>query len=285
MVITLVTMSKKEGKGYRVTAVLRATAVLDLLACEGPLTVSQITSKLRLPRTSTFHLVKTLESTGLIRWIPDGNRYTLGLRIVDLSARALEQLDIRRIAHPYLSRLSGQSGETSHLQVLELQDAEVVCIDRIESQEPLQVKAWIGKRNPWHATAAGKVLAAYASAEDLRCLLDDHTLQRHTPSTRYERERLLRELEEVRNCGYAFNDEELMPGIRAVAAPILQSPEVCLAAVSLIGPTTRMTDDRMHELAAVVVDTARSIAIELGARRVGDAPSGAQPDRRGSSRR
>ncbi|HLH67768.1 MAG TPA: IclR family transcriptional regulator [Candidatus Dormibacteraeota bacterium] len=278
-------MRKSEGKGYRVTAVVRATAVLDLLASEGPLTVSQITSKLRLPRTSTFHLIKTLESTGLIRWIPEGNRYTLGLRIVDLSSRALGQLDIRRIAHPHLVRLSGQSGETSHLQVLELQTAEVVCIDRIESREPLQVRAWIGKRNPWHATASGKVFAAYASAEDLRYLLDDHTLQRPTPSTRHGREQLLRELEEVRGRGYAFNDEELMPGIRAVAAPILQSPEVCLAAVSLIGPTTRMTDDRMRELAAAVADTARSIAIELGARGVGDAPSGAQPDRRGLSHR
>mgnify|MGYP000633940747 CR=1 FL=1 len=248
---------------YTLRSVGRA---LELLSCFAADTrewgINDLSRSLGLPRSAVHRLLLTLREWGYIEQDPISRKYRLGLRAVELGRAALARQDLRSVALPVMRELARRSRENVNLAVLD--GMEIVYLERLESQQILRVALHPGARLPAHCTAMGKVLLASLPEEQLDRLLATSVLQRYTPKTVTDPDRLKQELRIVRRQGYAMADEELAIGVRSVAAPIRNREGEVVAAMNITGPTVRFKGRRIGELRRMVIEGARRISALLG---------------------
>jgi IclR family acetate operon transcriptional repressor len=238
-------------------AVERALAVLRVLE-DGPPTMSltDLARRTKLSPSTTHRLLRALCDAGLLRQNTDNDHYGLGARLVVLGERAAAGLGLAA-ARQVLDRLARMSGESVNLG---LRDGdEVLVLMCIASTQRLRFDQEAGSRIPVHASAMGKVLLAFDPRPDdvLRSL---PRLARLTGSTITSRTALRDELDDVHGRGWAVNDQERDPGVRTVAAPVLDRDGSARAAIAVQGPAVRITDDRIAELVPLVRAAADEIA-------------------------
>jgi DNA-binding IclR family transcriptional regulator len=203
----------------------------------------------------------TLADEGLIERDPGSDRYRLSVGVVALAGPLLANLDIRDVARPYLEQLTLACRESVNLGVWSR--VEAVNIEQVPGPGVIKHLAPLGRRNPAHASASGKVLLAYASPQDLHEVLD-RGLQRFTERTIVDPAALREELARVRHEGYALNNEELVPELVAVAAPVFDHRGRVVAAVSISAPSFHAPAERIGFFAALVKDTASEISRRIG---------------------
>ncbi|HEY1808709.1 MAG TPA: IclR family transcriptional regulator [Acidobacteriaceae bacterium] len=256
---------RREQDPYQLRSLDRAIAVLDGLAeSEEPLGLVDVCERMSLHKSTAHRALMVLERAGLIERTP-GNRFRLGLRLYELGNRAVEQIDLRGRVHPWFRRLSVQVGETVHLGVL--QKATVVYLDKVE---PVNRRVWlasrIGTSNPVYCTAMGKAMLAFLPAESVAEIMGKIRFTRFTPRTLCTPEALMRSLERVRRRGYAIDDEEVEAGVRCIGAPILDETGYPMAAVSVSGPASRITQQSLPAIAEHLLRCCRQISASLGVR-------------------
>ncbi len=250
---------------YQLQSLDRAVAVLDLLGeSEGPLGLADVCERMALHKSTAHRALMVLERRGLIERTPE-NRFHLGLKLYDLGSRAVEQIDLRARVHPWFRRLSAQVGETIHLGVL--QKTSVVYLDKVE---PNNRRVWlasrIGASNPVYCTAMGKAMLAFLPAEAAAEIIGRIRFVRYTRRTLMTPEALMRSLDRVRRRGYAIDDEEVEEGVRCIGAPILSESGHPMAAVSVSGPTSRITQQSVPGIAEHLLRCCREISASLGVR-------------------
>ncbi len=253
---------------HTVQAVERALKILIILAEAGaPLTLSQIRDRTKLNISTAHRLLHTLMNDGFISQDKDTGKYLLGLRTFEVGHAALYSMDIRTVARPILQKLVDACNETVNLAILD-QD-EIVYIDQIESQNMIKIFARVGSRGPAHCTGAGKALIAHLSDRDFeRFLHNKEPLQVFTKQTISDKARLKEEVALIRGKGYSLDNEELEEGVRCVAVPIKDFEGKVIAAVSLSGPDTRLTDAFIQgKLIPEVMAAAERISERLGYRK------------------
>lgn len=237
--------------------------ILELLArSQRGLTLSDISRRLALPKSSTHVLIKTLEATGYLKNSQLSGRFCFGLKLVSLSKMALENLDLREQARPFLRDLMVQSGLTVHLAILE--GAEAVIIEKAEAPGMLRLATWVGRRLDANSSAVGKALLAFSGDDICGHSLASRPMARNNRNTISSPERLARELKKVREHGYSFEDEEGEIGFRCIGAPVFDSADVAVAAISIAGATSQIPNERVTKLAALVKVVARHISERLG---------------------
>jgi DNA-binding IclR family transcriptional regulator len=247
---------------YSVPSVSRALNILELLAqSQRGLTLSDISRKLGLPKSSTHVLIKTLEGSGYLKSSRSSGKFCFGLKLVSLSNMALENLDLREQARPFLQDLMVRTGLTVHLAILE--GAEAVIIEKIEAPGMLRLATWVGRRLDANSSGVGKALLAFAGEENPTHRFA-RPLARHNKNTISSPERLARELRKVRELGYAFEDEEGEIGFRCIGAPIYDSGNRAVAAISIAGTTSQISNERVAKLASLVKATAGQVSARLG---------------------
>lgn len=270
---------EKAGKGrptdpYQLQSLDRAVSVLDLLGeSEGPLGLADVCERMDLHKSTAHRALMVLERCGLIERTPE-NRFRLGLKLYELGTRAVEQIDLRARVHPWFRRLSAQVGETVHLGVL--QKTSVVYLDKVEpSNRRVWLSSRIGTSNPVYCTAMGKAMMAFLPAEMQTEIMGKIRFVRYTHRTLMTPEALMRSLERVRKRGYAIDDEEVEEGVRCIGAPILNEAGHPMAAVSVSGPTSRITQQSVPGIAEHLMRCCREISGSLGVkeRRRAHAPS------------
>jgi len=256
-------MSSSHSRESPSTSVERTLAVLEAIA-ERPtgMSNSDINRRLRIPKSSASYILRALVKNGYLRRDRETGRYHLGLRVVNLSHRALAGLDIREIAQPILRQLVDHSHLTSHLAILD--HGQAVYIEKIDAPGFVKMNTWVGRRLDCHSTSVGKTLIAFLPEEELQVLLDERGLEKRTPQTITNAARLLRELEKVREQGYALDDEENNLGVRCVAAPIFNSEGRVEASVGLSGTTYQLEKGGVPKVAELVKAAARKISHQLG---------------------
>ena len=248
---------------YAVPSVGRAMKILELLArSQRGLTLTDISRRLALPKSSTHVLIKTLEATGYLKNSQLSGRFCFGLKLVSLSKMALENLDLREQARPFLRDLMVQSGLTVHLAILE--GAEAVIIEKAEAPGMLRLATWVGRRLDANSSAVGKALLAFSGDDICGHSLASRPMARNNRNTISSPERLARELKKVREHGYSFEDEEGEIGFRCIGAPVFDSADVAVAAISIAGATSQIPNERVTKLAALVKVVARHISERLG---------------------
>lgn len=251
--------------GQLVPAVDRAVDVLELLARQPGLTMTEIRRHLGLPKSSTFGLLRTLEHRNMVDRSPDTGRYRLGLNLLYLGGTMRARTDVRHMALDTMRQLVVDTQETCHLAVWDRRTMEIMYIEKLESPHWIRLDSFVGHRNPAYCTAVGKVLLAHLDPAALDRYLTTQPLVRCTPRTLTDPVQLRTTLHQVRLQGYAVDDEEHQQGVRCVAAPVRDADRQAVAAVSVSGLAMRMGDDKLPTLAGQVITAANEISRRLGA--------------------
>ncbi len=245
------------GRKTGTQAIERAIAILRLFATtDTPMTLTEVARAVELTPATTHRILASLVRERLLANDAASERYRIGPDSLFLFAAAARRYGIAA-ARSELEVLAGVTHETSALGVLDGDDAIMVL--QVESDMPLRFSRALGTRIPWHVSAMGKAILAFSS-EDIPTLVDAHgELHRFTDHTIIDRARLVAELEQVRERGWAINDSERYDGVRAFAVPILHAVEPARASVGVQGPAERLPDSRIGEL----VDALRSSSERL----------------------
>jgi len=191
-----------------------------------------------------------------------GGKFRLGLRLFDLGNRAIEQYDLRERAQPHLKRLVAETEETAHLCILE--GAHVIYIDKIEPARSVRMITRIGASNPVHCTAVGKAMLAFLPEERITDILSRLRFEPYTSHTISTVEALRVEIEKTRRRGYAVDDEEFEEGLRCIAVPVLDAQRLPVAAVSVSGPSFRVTAQKLPTIANQLLQCVRGISVDMG---------------------
>jgi len=250
-----------------VTRVLRsvnnALAVLESFSVERPeLGVTELSQALGLGKSTVHRLLTSLAARGYVRKNPQTERYCLGFKAFEVGSLAAGRGAIREIVAPFLRSLMLASKETVHLGVLD--EGDVVYIDKIESDQPLQMYSRIGRRAPLHCTALGKALLAWEPKESVERFLR-RRLRAYTPSTRTDPDLLRQELAKIRASRHALDEEEFAVGLKCVAAPLFDHTRRAVASLGIAGPAVRLSDERLPRLTSLVREAAGGASRALGA--------------------
>ncbi len=254
-------MPREDGSGVK--SLLRALSLIDLLSSSpNGESLGELAHAAHLPPSTVHRLLQSLAQMGYIIQDPATNRYALGEKLILLGRRAEQQRDVRTIARPYLESLARATNETVSLTTVV--DNSVVQLDHVDSPNMLKVTWDSGQRFPIHASASGKVFLAFLPEAERQRILKAIDLRPYTRRTIVDRKNTGFELRAISSRGYALDDAEREEGVRCVAAPIFDSTGLVVAAVSLSGPSLRLSLARLDELAAQVVQTAQAISTCLG---------------------
>jgi DNA-binding IclR family transcriptional regulator len=245
-------------------AVRRAISLLKLFRQDRPVwSLAEMCKTLSLNKTTTFRLLTALESEGLVARDPKFDTYTLGPEIIVLGGQALRSSTLRSVAHPEIKALAETSGETTSLEILT--GREVFVLDEVVGEHLMTGAQSIGTRWPAFATSTGKAIIAHMPAEETDALLRA-PLPKITPKTVTDPDALRREIAQIRKRGYAVADEALEIGFLAIGAPVFNHDGEVIGAISLGGPTIRLTAKRIPEIGSQVRSTADRISAKLGYR-------------------
>ncbi len=247
---------------YKVQALDRAFAVLDLLGeSEAPLGLAQVASSLQLHKSTAHRFLMVLERHRMVERTSSG-KFRLGLRLFDFGNRAIEQYDLRERAQPHLRRLVAETEETAHLCILE--GAHVIYIDKIEPARSVRMITRIGASNPVHCTSVGKAILAFLPEDRVADIIRRTRFERFTHRTIATPEALRAEIEKTHRRGYAVDDEEFEEGLRCIAVPLLDAQRQPVAAISVSGPSFRVTAHKLPSIANHLLHCVRGIAMDMG---------------------
>lgn len=248
-----------------VKSVARALDIVALVsASRTGLGVTEIANQMDINKSSVFRTLATLEQYGYIEQQKETGRYRIGYAFLDVSSKLLDSLDVRAEAQNVLRQLETETNEVVHLVVYDR--GEVVYIEKLDGHEALRMHSKVGKRAPVHCTSVGKAILAHLPVTEVIDILDRKGLPIHTEHTITTKESFLKELAHVKKDGYALDLEENEPGIRCIAAPVFDHNGAVAAAVSISGPTLRMTDERLVPLQKRMIQAGKDISNRLGFR-------------------
>ncbi|AVV47984.1 IclR family transcriptional regulator [Streptomyces sp. ID05-04B] len=240
----------------------RAVSVLEILAQRGEAGAGEAAAELGVHKSTAFRLLGALEARGLVEQTARRGKYRLGFGLVPLAGAVVDRLDITRQGRPVCERLTGEIGETVSVAVL--QEHYAVNLYVLRGPAAIGTHGRVGELTPLHATSSGKVLLAHLPGEDRAALLAASEMEWVTPNTLTDRRELERHLAETRDRGYAVTLEEFEVGLHAMAAPVRSRDGEVVAALSASGPAYRFTEERMHELAPLLLKAAEEISHGMG---------------------
>ncbi|MBI4319436.1 MAG: IclR family transcriptional regulator [Chloroflexi bacterium] len=240
----------------------RVDAILQAIGLEGRIGAAELAKRVGLPRSTLYRLLAALEAIGYVKHSPDGPEYQLSIRLFELGSRMVGSLQWRAEARPILAELARSTGESAHLAVLDGDDA--VYVDFAGGPHVIGLLSRVGTRSPLHCTAVGKILLAYAPAERRRELIARIRFKRYTDTTICTAAELEAELESVRRQGFATVDGEYDSYLRAVGAPVMDHFGSVIAAISVAGPSMRLSLTDLQRLAPEVCRAGAEISSRLG---------------------
>lgn len=229
---------------YPVKSLAKAMRVLECFTIQEPeLGVSEISRKLNMLKTTVYNILSTFERMGYVRQNPRTEKYYLGTRMLRMAYVINNHMGLRDLFFPYLERISENCGEVCYFGIP--QDGEVLYIESVYPPGQARLRNLLGERAPMHCTGIGKAMLAYMD-------LPDRALSCHTPQTICDVTLLRKELEQIRQRGYAIDNMEHEVGIKCVAVPIFGADGQVKAAVSVSGPSMRF-DSRAIESHAKIL--------------------------------
>ena len=258
-------MVRREKSNYIIQSVAHALDVLEEFRGEmDELGVTELSKKLKLHKNNVFRILATLQSRNYIEQNKTNENYRLGIKCLELGQTFIHQRGLLKQAQPILGELAESSAETSYISIMRGND--VVYLDSVETTSTVRVVSRVGLHMPVHATAAGKVLVAFDSEEELRKRFHSD-LPRFTKNTITGSEDILKALAVVRENEYATDREEFEDGLCCIASPVRDYTRKVIAALSVSGPAHRLSEEKIAQsVGPEVVRCARVLSIRLGYR-------------------
>jgi len=254
---------KKAAASRRAVAVpslQKAVLILDLVGRRGRLPFSTIQKTLALPKSTTHQLLKALTNVGALQILTDGG-FMLGPKICELGILGIRQRTIDSLSLKHLELLAGQSGLPCEIATFQGRDAVVLA-----SASPdggAHSAGYEGKRWPLNRVATGKALLAFLDEVDRRRLFADLDWTKATPRSIASPDAMLRELDVVRERGWALDDREALDDTSCIAAPVFDGRNRVVAAVATVGQADLITPERYESLAELVCNAANAVSQEV----------------------
>ena len=244
-------------------AVERALSIFELIAeSQNGLSNSDLSRRLQIPKSSASYILRVLEKRHYLQRDERG-KYRLGLKLVSLTRDALTHLDIREIAKPILEQFLQKSRlAEAHLAVLD--NGRAVYVEKVESQSFVKMDIWVGHRLPIHTTAIGKALVAYLPESETLQILSLRGMEKKTRKSINNPQKYLRELEKVRQYGFAIDDEENAEGVRCVASPIFDANGKVTAALGTSTIIMQLNETQLPKVVEMIKDAAAKVSQRLG---------------------
>lgn len=257
-------MARKEKSEYIIQAVSHALDLLEQFHDDvDELGVTELSKRLKLHKNNVFRLLATLESRGYIEQNRATENYRLGLKALELGQTFIKQMGLLRQAKPILENMRSDCNETCYVAIFK--EGHVVYLDMVETDMTVRVVSRVGSRLPAYCTASGKVHMAFMSEDEIDEILPEEDFKVYTSTTIKNRSELRAELKQVAEQGYAVDIEELDLGVHCVAAPIRDYTRRIVGAISISGPTMRLSSERIKsELVPLVLKSAEELSTRLG---------------------
>ncbi|HEY8368012.1 MAG TPA: IclR family transcriptional regulator [Thermodesulfobacteriota bacterium] len=257
-------MAKKDKSDYIIQSVSHALDLLEEFRGDtDELGVTELSKKLKLHKNNVFRLLATLESRGYIEQNKATENYRLGLKSLELGQTFINQMGLLRQARPVMENLVDQVNETTYVGIV--RENYAVYLDVVEAKQTVRVVSRVGARLPVYCTALGKVQLAYDSEEEVEQMLGTKELKRYTENTITDVSKLIKHLKEVAEQGYAVDNREFEPDVKCIAAPIRDYTRRVVGGITVSGPASRLTDERIEkELVPLVKRAGAEISTRLG---------------------
>lgn len=257
-----------EPRGGGVQSIGRAFAILEEIArSRDGISLAELSKRVGLHNSTTFHLVKTMVTLGYVRQLKDSKRYRVGRPLFALAASSLDDVEMVSMATPVLEDLSRETGESGHFAV-RMGDS-VVVIARTSGSGAFQLTDRVGVIRPAHCTALGKIVLAALRPEQLERYLQRAELKPHTSKSIVEIGVLRQEIEEIRKAGIAYDDCEFDAELRCVAVPVRDFTGQVIGAIGISGPIWRLSLQVLQSRAKLVQAAADRLSADFGAAAAG----------------
>lgn len=231
----------------------RLFGALELLAENGDAGVMEVSAALGLNKSTAHRVLNSLIYMGYARQNEETGRYEPSLKVVDLANQVMKHVDIVQVVRPYLRKLMELTDETVHF--VERDGADAVYIDKVESyRNGIQMVSRIGSRIPLYCSGVGKAIAAELDEHEVEEIWNRSRILPLTPYTITDFEAFRRELSEIRERGYALDNEENENGVRCIAVSLKDYTGRVKYAFSISAPVSRMDNERIRQLAGYVLE-------------------------------
>ncbi|ALC89206.1 transcriptional regulator [Bacillus sp. FJAT-18017] len=243
------------------SALDRALTILECISTyPSGISLSDIAKETGIPKTTAFRLIETLNERSYIELDEFSERYTIGVKTLEVGIKGLRNLDLVEVSIPYLREMSFNTGETSFLGVYN--DGEIVYLYKSEGTKAIQTTAQLGTSRPAYCTGLGKAILADMPMEEVDRVLSKE-MKKFTKNTITDRIEFYEELAKVRLTKIAVDDEEIEMGLTCFAVPIYNFTGNAIGAISVAGPTERIHKNKDH-LLPVLKETGNQISRRLG---------------------
>jgi IclR family KDG regulon transcriptional repressor len=254
-----------------VQSIGRGFAIMEEIARNRDgISLAELSKRVGLHNSTTFHLVKTMVSLGYVRQLKDSKRYRIGRPLFALAASALDEIEMMSLATPVLEDLARATGESAHFSV-PMGDA-VVVLARTSGPGAFQMTDRVGVVRPAYCTALGKIMLAALAPGQFESYLKRAELKAYTPKSITSAERLTREIAEVRRAGMAVDDGEFDAEVRCVAMPVRDFSGRVAGAIGISGPVWRLSIEALQKRARSVRAAAERLSSEFGFAGEGEPP-------------
>jgi len=246
-----------------IQSVDRALRILDLFdEYDKELKLTEINERMGLHKSTVHSLLKTLQMHHYIEQNPENGKYSLGMKLFERGHYVIQSLDLRTVSKEHLVELSKETGRTVHLVIHD--GKEGIYIDKVESSNATVLYSKIGRRVPIHSSGVGKALVAFKTPEELEKILDGYEYTKQTPNTLTDKDSFLKELNSIRERGYAIDNEENEPGVYCVAMPVKDYTGQVIAAISSSTAASQITNHDLEKSVENLKLTAAKISEKLG---------------------
>lgn len=247
-----------------IRSVERALDVLLLFtSAKSEMGITDIAQALDLSKSTVHRLLTALQNKGFVRQNPENQRYGLGLALLHLGQLVGDRLDLKQLARPIMNQLQEETEETVNLNIV--QDGHRVCVEKVESRHDVRHFVDIGRSMPLYAGASGKVIMAYMDEHEVENVVAAG-LRSYTGQTITDAAVLGKELQRIRERGYATSLGERVEGAASVSAPVWDYEGQVVASLTVSGPTFRFTPERVLLFVERLKAAAEQLSQELGYR-------------------
>ncbi len=249
-------------KYYQINSLAKGLRIMELLARGGKLSLSEVAGRLELDRSVCHRSLSTMRDLGFVS--QDGPAgYRVSMKIFELAMQLVNGLEVRGVVRPLLVDLADRHNETVNLGIRD--GREMIYLDKVETRALLRAELAVGTRIPIHCTGLGKAVLAFSPEDERRAILGAGALKAYTPKTIVSARALVAELESIKERGFALDDEEHYPGLRCVAAPVFDHTGRPAYSLSIAGPSSRLSLEKLMDMATDLMDACRLASRLLGA--------------------
>jgi len=242
----------------------RTIDIIQLLSSKKkPITLTEISKALEIPKSSTLEILNTLVSKDIIACGEEGTKtFKIGWKLLEMTVFTLSQNDLHKEARSHLEELAHQTGETVFLAIED--SGQMVYLDKVEGSSMIRATAALGSRVPMHCGALGKAFLAALPDSRIAELTSELELKPYTPHTTTCYADLLEEIKRIRKQGYAVDNEEYLPDIFCLGAPVFNQLDQPIASISIAMPAHKLDKRQKAKFSSFVSRTALNLSRRLG---------------------